>query len=299
MTDSLAQVSAASLSGAAPRRNPWRVLRRRVSFWIPAVVLALLALVAVAPGLFAGLFGNGDPRVCDLGASGASPSDGHPFGQDLQGCDVFANVIYGAQASLSIGVLTTLIAVLVAIVIGTLAGLYGGALDWILSRVTDVFLGFPFLLGAVVLLNSIGDRSVLTISLVLALLGWGTMARIVRGSVRSVKGADFVDAARTMGLSTWRTVTRYVLPNALSPLFVVATIAVGATIVAESSLTYLGIGLSAPAISWGLQLSSASGQFQNNPHLLIFPAAFLAVTVLSIITLGDTLRSALDPRRQN
>lgn len=298
MTDSFANITASGLGGVPMRRNPLRALLGRVSFWIPAGVLAFLCVIALFPALFAGLFGNGDPRVCDLGSSGKAPTDGHPFGFDLQGCDVYANVIFGTQASISIGVLTTVLAVLIAVVVGTLAGLYGGPLDWVLSRITDVFLGFPFILGAVVVLNTIGDRSVFSISLVLAMLGWGTMARIVRGSVRSVRGADFVLAARTMGLGTWRVVTKYVLPNSLAPLFVVATITVGATIVAESTLTFLGIGLRAPAISWGLQLARAASQFQNSPHLLVFPAAFLAVTVLSIITLGDSLRAALDPRRQ-
>jgi ABC-type dipeptide/oligopeptide/nickel transport system permease subunit len=298
MTDSFANITASGLGGVPTRRNPLRALLGRVSFWIPAGVLAFLCLIALFPSLFAGLFGNGDPRVCALGSSGKAPTDGHPFGFDLQGCDVYANVIFGTQASISIGVLTTVLAVLIAVVVGTLAGLYGGALDWVLSRVTDIFLGFPFILGAVVVLNTIGDRSVFSISLVLAMLGWGTMARIVRGSVRSVRGADFVLAARTMGLGTWRVITKYVLPNSLAPLFVVATITVGATIVAESTLTFLGIGLRAPAISWGLQLARAASQFQNSPHLLVFPAAFLAVTVLSIITLGDSLRAALDPRRQ-
>jgi ABC-type dipeptide/oligopeptide/nickel transport system permease subunit len=299
MTDSFANITASGLAGVPLRRNPLRALLGQVSFWIPAGVLAILCVIALFPSLFAGLFGNGDPRVCDLGSSGKPPTDGHPFGFDLQGCDVYANVIFGTQASISIGVLTTVLAVLIAVVVGTLAGLYGGALDWVLSRVTDIFLGFPFILGAVVVLNTIGDRSVVSVSLVLAMLGWGTMARIVRGSVRSVRSADFVLAARTMGLGTWRVVTKYVLPNSLAPLFVVATITVGATIVAESTLTFLGIGLKAPSISWGLQLARAASQFQNSPHLLVFPAAFLAVTVLSIITLGDSLRAALDPRRQS
>ncbi|NIJ06126.1 ABC transporter permease [Frigoribacterium faeni] len=283
---------------AGGRRRPLRRAVRRPGFVVPAAVVLLLVLMAVLPGPIAGLFGNGDPRVCELGLSGADPRAGHPFGFDLQGCDVWANVVHGTRASLAVGLLTTVLSVVVAVVVGTAAGLWGGVVDAALSRLTDVFLGFPLLLGAVVVLNSAGERSVVTVSLVLALFGWPTMARLVRGSVRSVRQADFVLAARTMGLSTWRIVTRYVLPSSLSPVLVVATITVGGVIVAESSLTYLGIGLEAPAISWGLQLSAASGQFQNAPHLLVFPALFLAVTVLSIISLGDTLRAALDPRRQ-
>jgi len=298
MTDSLAQISARSLQGAPVRRHPWRMLVRKVSFVLPAVVLLVLVLIAVFPAFFAGLFGHGDPRACNLGSSGDGPVSGHPFGFDLQGCDVYANVIFGTQASLSVGVLTTVLAVVIAVIVGTLAGMYGGVIDSVLSRITDIFLGFPFLLGAVVVLGTIGDRSVLTVSLVLALFGWPTMARLVRGSVRSVRRSDFVLAARTMGLGSGRVIIRYVLPNSLSPLVVLATITVGAVIVAESSLTYLGIGLKSPAISWGLQLASASNQFQNSPHLLLFPAIFLAITVLSVITLGDALRSGLDPRRQ-
>jgi ABC-type dipeptide/oligopeptide/nickel transport system permease subunit len=206
-------------------------------------------------------------------------------------------VIYGTRTSLEIGFLTTLLAAAIAIVLGTLAGLYGGFLDALISRVTDIFLGFPFLLGAIVVLNAFSSRTVVTISIVLALFSWPLMARLVRTSVRSVRDADFVLAARTMGLGAWRVTSRYVLANSLSPLLVIGTITVGGVIVAESSLTYLGIGLQAPSISWGLQLARAQSSFQAHPHLLFYPALFLAITVLSIITLGDGLRTVLDPRR--
>jgi ABC-type dipeptide/oligopeptide/nickel transport system permease subunit len=264
---------------------------------VPAVVIVLLIAIAIVPGFFAGLFGNGDPRACALDMSGQGPTAGHPFGFDLQGCDVYANVMYGTQASLSVGILTTVLAGLLAVVVGTIAGLSSGFLDWALSRTTDVFLGFPFLLGAIVVLTSVGQRSVLTVSLVLAMFGWPIMARLVRSQVRGTKQRDYVLAARTMGLGRWRVVTKYILPNSLAPVLAIATVTVGSVIVAESSLTYLGIGLEAPAISWGLQLASASSQFQNSPHLLIFPSIFLAATVLSIISLGDWLRKTLDPRR--
>lgn len=280
------------------RRRPLRAAVRKPGFWLPAGVLVVVLLVAVFPSFFAGFFGHGDPRACDLGRSGAPARAGHPFGYDLQGCDVYANVVFGTRSSIEVALLTTVLAGIVALVVGTVAGMVGGWVDAVLARLTDVFLGFPFLLGAVVVLNSVGERSVLTVSLVLALFGWPTMARLVRSSVRSVRNAEFVLAARTMGLSTWRITTRYVLPSSVSPLLVLATITVGGVIVSESSLTYLGIGLESPAISWGLQLSAATSQFLRAPHMLIAPAAFLAITVLSVIALGDTLRAALDPRRR-
>ncbi|MFE5775378.1 ABC transporter permease [Brachybacterium sp. NPDC056505] len=268
---------------------------RRPGVIVPAILLALILLIAIAPAPFAGLFGHGDPRFCDLTRSGASPTSGHPFGFDVQGCDVYAQVIYGARTSIGVAALTTALAGIVAIVVGTVAGMSGGWVDSVLSRLTDVFLGFPFLLGAVVVLNTVGTRSVLTVSLVLALFGWPTMARLVRGSVRAVARSEFVSAGRTMGLSPWWIATRYVLPSSLSPLLVLATITVGSVIVAESSLTYLGIGLQAPAITWGLQLSAATGQFLSAPHMLVFPSLFLVVTVLTVTTLGETLRTLLEP----
>jgi ABC-type dipeptide/oligopeptide/nickel transport system permease subunit len=287
---------------SAPRKAPRGTFRRLVrdpSAVIPMVVLALLLLVAAFPTLFAGLFGNGDPRVCDLSRSIDGPESGHPFGFDVQGCDVYANVIFGTQSSITVGVLTTVIALVIAVTLGTIAGTRGGFIDTVISRLTDVFLGFPFLLGAIVVLNSVPERTVITVSLVLAMFSWPLLARLVRGSVRAVDQSEFVLAARTMGLSQWRVITRYILPNSIAPVMVVATIMIGSVIVSESSLTYLGIGLQSPAISWGLQLASAQSKFQLAPHLLLFPSIFLAVTVLSVIVLGDTLRAAFDPRRRS
>jgi oligopeptide transport system permease protein len=274
-----------------------RALLRRPLFWIPVAVLSLLVLMSIFPAFFAGLFGNGDPRACNLGDSSAPGRDGHPFGFDLQGCDIWANAIYGTQSSITVGVLATLIALVIAIVLGTAAGLYGGIIDWLISRLTEVFLGFPFLLAAIVVLNSIGERNVWTVSIVLGVFGWPTMARLVRSSVRSIRTSEYVLAARTMGLGPARIILRYVLPNSLSPVFILATIAIGAVIVAESSLTYLGVGLQPPAISWGLQIAAGSRIFQSAPHVLLLPSVFLAATVLCVIVLGDALRAATDPRR--
>ncbi len=287
-----------ALARSAGRKGGLRQLMRQPLFWLPVAVLAVLLAFAIAPAPFAALFGNGDPRSCSLANSSGLPSAGHPFGFDLQGCDIWANSVHGAQASITVGVLATAISLAIAILLGTIAGLYGGVADWLISRLTEVFLGFPFLLAAIVVLNSLGDRSVLTVSLVLGVFGWPTMARLVRTSVRAIRTSEYVLAARTMGLGQLRIITRYVLPNALTPVIVLATIAIGAVIVAESSLTYLGIGLQPPAISWGLQIAAGSRVFQTAPHIIMLPSLMLALTVLSVIGLGESLRTAFDPRRQ-
>lgn len=281
---------------SSPRRGVWRALRRRFMFWVCLAVLAVLGAIALFPEFFARLGGSGDPRACDLRTSAQPPSAAHPFGTDLQGCDVYANVIFGTRASLTVGLLCTVLALVVALVLGTIAGFWGGWADRLISRLTDVFLGFPFLLGAVVVLTSLPERSVLTVSLVLALFSWPTMARLVRGSIRAIRGADYVDAARAMGLSTPRILTKYVLPNSIGPVLAVSTIMVGSVIVSEATLTFLGLGLRAPSISWGLQLASAQDRFQVAPHMLLFPSLFLTITVLAMITLGDILRDTLDPK---
>ncbi|GAA2602646.1 ABC transporter permease [Dactylosporangium fulvum] len=284
----------------SPRpRALWRTLLRKPGFVIPAIVLLGLFVVSIFPGWAAGFFGHADPRACDLLNSAAGPSAGHPFGRDVQGCDVYANVIYGTRTSISIGFLTTTLATLTAAIAGTIAGSIPGVVDAFVSRIMDICLGFPFLLGAIVLLSTVRQRNVASVSVILALFAWPMMARLVRSSVRSVRALDYVAAGRLIGISTWRLSTRYVLANSIAPLVVVATTTVGAIIVAESSLTYLGVGLQPPTISWGLQLAAAQSSFQQHPHLLIYPATFLAVTVLCIITLGDSLRAALDPKQEH
>lgn len=296
MSETVAIVGSAGEEVAGAPRGVWRTLRRRPVFWLCAATLTVLCLVALFPAWFAGWFGQPDPRACVLADSALPPSSAHVFGTDLQGCDVYANVIFGTRNSLAVGLLCTAVALVVALVLGTLAGYWGGWADRLVSRLTDVFLGFPFLLGAVVVLTSVGSRSTVTVALVLALFSWPTMARLVRGSVRAVRNADYVDAAMAMGLSDARIVTRYVLPNSIGPVLAIATIMVGSVIVSESTLTFLGLGLRAPAISWGLQLSSAQAYFQTAPHMLVFPSLFLTVTVLAMITLGDVLRDTLDPK---
>lgn len=276
--------------------DAWHDLRRNPVFLVAGFVVVVMILLAAFPGLFAGWFGHGDPRVCQLSHSGDGSSAGHPFGFDMQGCDIYANVIYGARASVSIGVLVTAMSFVLALTLGSLAGFYGRIIDTLLSRLTDIFFGFPFILGALVVLTSFDTRSIWTVSLVLALFGWPTMTRLMRSTVLSVKQMDYVTAARGLGASDWRIIRKHIVPNAIAPVIVIATITIGTVIVAEASLTFLGVGLQAPSISWGLQLANAQNNFQTRPHLLVYPSIFLSVTVLSFILLGDVIRDALDPR---
>ncbi|AXK37563.1 ABC transporter permease [Streptomyces armeniacus] len=265
-------------------------------FHVTAGCLLLLAVMAVAPGLFSGWFGHGDPRACDLGRSSQGPSAGHPFGFDMQGCDLYANVVHGAGASLGVGLLATACSLAIALVLGCLAGMSGRVVDSVIARLTDVFLGFPFLLGAIVVLNSVTTRNVTSVALALALFGWAPMTRVVRASVRSAREADYVLMSRTLGAGEWHIVRRHVLPHILTPVLVIASITVGGVVVAEAGLTFLGVGMQSPSISWGLQLAGAQSSFSAHPHLLIFPGLFLSFTVFALIAFGDTVRDALDPR---
>jgi oligopeptide transport system permease protein len=278
-----------------PLRRRLLRLARKPRFAAPGFFVVLFCAMAVVPGAFAGWFGHGNPHACNLASSGAGPRAGHPFGFDIQGCDLYSNVIYGARASLSIGLLTTAGALLIAILLGGLAGYHGGLVDSLISRLMDVFFGFPVLVGMIVILETFNVHNILTVSAVLILFNWPVMTRIMRGSVLATVNLEYVTAARGLGATTWRILTRHVLPNAIGPVAVLASLNVGGVITAESALTFLGVGLQAPEISWGVQLNTAQQYFTTHLNLLIFPALFLSVAVLSFVLLGDALRDSLDP----
>lgn len=281
--------------GEKPRSllsDAWHDLRRSPIFVVSSVLILFLIFVAAFPGLFT----NVDPRFCELKNARAGSSSGHLFGFDRQGCDVFARTLYGARPSMLVGVLVTLGAVVVGGFIGAMAGFYGGLVDSVLSRVTDIFFAIPLLLGAIVFLQAFPERNVWTVVLVLVVLGWTQIARIMRGAVIGVKEADFVLAARALGANNRRLLVRHILPNALAPVIVVATISLGIFIVAEASLSFLGIGLPPSTVSWGNDISSAQPALRTAPHILLWPAGALSITVLSFILLGEAVRESLDPR---
>jgi len=215
----------------------------------------------------------------------------------VQGCDYYARTIWGARVSITIGVLVTAASTLIAVVLGSIAGYYGGIVDTLIARLTDIWFAIPTILGGIVILRSIfSTRGLLQVSLVLIVLGWPTMLRLVRSAVMATREMDYVDAARALGVRNFRIIRRHILPNAVAPVIVYATITVGVIISAEAALSFLGVGLQLPAISWGLMISVAQNRILTAPHLLLFPGAFLSVTVFSFILMGDALRDALDPR---
>jgi oligopeptide transport system permease protein len=270
----------------------WRELRRSPLFIVSAILIVLVIVMALFPQIFT----DADPRAQDLGRSLQTPSAEHWFGTDLLGRDYYARVIYGARASVAVGILVTLMSALIAVVFGSLAGYYLSWVDAVIARITDVWFALPTILGAIVLLSIIETRGVWQVAIVLAIFGWPTMLRLMRSSVLAAAQSDYVQAARALGASDLRIMRRHVLPNAITPVIVYATIFVGVIIAAEAALTFLGVGLQLPAISWGLMISGARDRLLQAPHLLFFPGLFLSVAVFSFILMGDALRDAFDPK---
>lgn len=272
-------------------KDAWNQVKVRPLFWISAVMIILVILVAVFPYWFT----NTEPRTCDLSNSYGDPAAGHPFGFDRQGCDIYSRTIYGARASVIVGTLTTIGVTVIGSIIGGIAGFYGKWVDSILSRIGDVFFAIPLLLAAIVTMQVI-ERNVWTVALVLTVFGWPQIARITRGAVLSVKNSEFVTASRALGLSKPAILAKHVMPNALAPIIVIATVSLGTFIVAEATLSYLGIGLPPTVVSWGGDISNAQAAIRTNAQVLFYPAGALGLTVLSFMMMGDVVRDALDPK---
>ena len=285
------------LPDEAPRGfwgSAWLRLRRRPMFWVSVIIIAVVLLVTVFPGLFSGT----DPRAARLEDSLEGAAPGHPFGFTQQGYDVYARTVYGARASVTTGVLTTLAVTLVGIIVGSLAGYLGGWVDALLSRITDIFFAIPLLLAGIVLMQAFEVRTTWTVVLVRSLFGWPQRARMVRGAVMQAKNNDYVQASRALGLSRVAILVRHILPNCLAPIIVMTTTNLGIYIVAEATLSYLGIGLPPETVSWGNDISTAQSTLRIAPEILFYPAGALALTVLGFILLGDTLKDALDPKER-
>ena len=273
--------------------DAWKTLRKNPLFIVSAILVVLVLLVTFFPQLFTSV----DPRDCKLDNSLEAAVSGHPFGFDKQGCDVYARVIYGARTSVSIGVFTTLLVAILGGLIGAVAGFFGGWVDAILSRITDIFFAVPLLLGSIVLLQMFRtSTSIWKIVFTLALFGWVSMARIVRGAVIEAKNLEFNTASLALGSTPGRNLFKHIIPNSLAPAIVMATMNLGGYIVSEATLSFLGIGMPSSVVSWGGDISTAQSLLRTNPSVLFYPSAALAITVLAFIMLGDAVQDALDPK---
>jgi len=241
------------------------------------------------------LFTAVDPGYANPDQSLLAPSAAHWFGTDLQGHDIYARTIYGARASITVGLGATLVVLVAGGALGALAGFYGGWLDTVVSRVADVFFGIPLLLAAIVLMQVMHHRTVWTVIAILALFGWPQIARITRGAVLEIRGSDYVLAAKALGMNRFGILLRHVLPNAIGPVIAVSTIALGLFIVTEATLSYLGVGLPPSVVSWGGDINVDQIRLRAGSPILFYPAGALAITVLAFMIMGDVLCDALDP----
>lgn len=274
--------------------DAWRDLRRRPLFYLALAVVIVVLLMAAWPTLFTSV----SPTLgCVLSKSNAPPEAGHPMGFTFQGCDVYARVVWGARTSLSVGILVVAITAVIGIPMGAVAGYFGGKTDSILSRIGDIFFSIPYFLAAIVVMSVLSSfRNVLVISLAIGGFAWASLARILRAEVLQVKNSDYVMASEAVGRGRMSTLIRHVLPNSLTPVIVTLTIALGAAIVAEASLSFLGIGLGSSVMSWGNDISQAGTTIRTAPMALVWPSIALTLTVLAFIVLGELIRDALDPK---
>lgn len=279
-------------AAASPGKRALRkLLRRKGALFGAAVVLAFVLLALLAPWI-----APQDPIATSWGAIRKAPSAEHWFGTDEIGRDVLSRVIFGTQASLLAGVVSVSISLLLGVPIGLAAGFLGGAFDALVSRITDAFLACPFLILAIAMAAFLGP------SLTNAMIAIGVSAtpvfvRLTRGQVLNVKVEDYVEAARAVGNPPWRIALRHVLPNITAPLIVQATLAIAAAVIAEASLSFLGLGQQPPAPSWGSMLNTAKNYVDNAPWMAVWPGLAIFLLVLAFNLLGDGLRDALDPRQ--
>jgi oligopeptide transport system permease protein len=279
--------------------DAWRSLKKNPIFWVSVVLIALFMLMAAWPSLFT----NVDPAAAVLKDARTKPSAANWFGRDIQGYDIYSRTIYGARASILVGTFATLCTLVIGLVMGIMAGYFGGWIDALVSRLTDIFFAIPLLLGGILFMSvKPNDQNtpylivVGKVVLVLGIFGWPSIARLMRSSVLQVKPNDYVQAARALGASPIRIIRSHIVPNAMAPVIVVSTINLGVFIAVEATLSFLGIGLTPPAVSWGVAISDALVGLRTTPHMLLFPSLFLSLAVLAFIMLGDAVRDAFDPK---
>jgi oligopeptide transport system permease protein len=277
--------------GTSLWRDAWRrLLRNRMAVASGVLLLGIGVLTLLAPVLP----GLADPTQQNLELGATRPSWAHPFGTDMLGRDLLARVVWGGRISILVGLVATLVSFLVGVTYGAISGFFGGRVDNVMMRFVDVLYSLPYMF-LVILLMVYFSRSIIMLFVALGLVQWLTMARIVRGQVLSIKQQEYVEAARSMGTSSLDIIFRHVIPNALGPIIVYATLTVPAVMLQEAFLSFLGLGVQPPDASWGTLVNDGAAVIAFFPWMSLFPGLALAVTLFSLNFLGDGLRDALDP----
>lgn len=285
---------------AFKKRSQLSLIWHRLSRNKLAMLGLLLMTVIFGLALCADLIADYDQAVVGMNIMERlqPPSAKHWFGTDGYGRDVFARVVHGSRLSLSLSIVSMAIAVAVGSLIGAISGYYGGKIDDVLMRLMDMLLAIPPMLMSISIVAALG-RSMVNLMLALALAYMPVFARVIRSSILSVKGQEFVEAAKACGTSDARIIMRHIVPNAIGPIIVQATLAMGAAILTISSLSFMGMGIQPPQPEWGTMLYEGRDLIRTSPYLVVFPGLAIAVSVLSLNLLGDGLRDALDPRLKN
>jgi peptide/nickel transport system permease protein len=281
----------------------WRRLRHDKMAVAAMVVIVLVALCAILAPVFASITGHPPNAVfpnTGLAADGAPVSPGvHGFwlGTDELGRDLFVRIMYGAQVSLFVGIITTLIGTTAGVTVGLISGYFGGWVDGILARIVDTVLAFPYIVLALSLAVVFGPSLPIVIGII-SFFSWAAIARVVRGQALSIKEKEYIEAARSLGAGPWRIMFIDILPNLLAPVLVLATLSIPAAIVFEATLDYLGLGVQPPTSTWGNILAGAQSYYQVAWWYLVFPAVALVITTVAFNLLGDGVRDAMDPRTE-
>ena len=304
-SETLIEEGAAPASKKIQGRSPWRLAYERLrtdrAAKIALGTILVIVLLAILAPVFAKIVGHGpNQQFIDIGenANGGPvpPSGTFWLGTDNNGRDLFIRILYGARVSLVVGVLATMISVALGVLLGLAAGFIGGFVDTVIARVIDVMLSIPFLILAISIAYVSGP-SVWLVIVIVGVLSFTYLARIVRGQVISIKGREFVEAARALGAGPWRIMFVDILPNVMAQVIVYATLLIPLAIVAEASLSFLGVGVPPPTADWGSMISGASGWYQYGYWwFLFFPSVALLITTLAFNIFGDSVRDALDPR---
>jgi oligopeptide transport system permease protein len=277
--------------GTSLWREAWHRLAKNKMAVVCAIILILLALSAFLGPFF--LKQSYETQNLALGA--VPPSAQHWFGTDTLGRDLFVRILYGGRVSLSVGLCATAIALVIGVIYGAISGFLGGKTDVLMMRIVDVIYALPFTVFVILLMVFFGRKFVL-LFVAIGAVQWLTMARIVRGQVLSIRRQEFIEAAEALGLSKSRIILRHIIPNALGPIIVYATLTVPAVMLLEAFLSFLGLGVQPPMSSWGVLIKDGADSMEEFPWLLIFPGLILATTLFSLNFLGDGLRDALDVR---